>query len=139
MMRDPGIRSFDDPSPGEDVKAFGKDLVPVHLRSYRCPGAFNARPRVIDNLQVDPIEVFFHPVLKGPLIGAIGPHEPETREGSDQRREQDLAPFPIRDVGSKHFDQDQQTKGVHQQVPFPAVNFFSPHRTHAHHHAQRWF
>src|SRR6266704_2631356 len=110
MMRDPGIRAFDEPSSGEDVKAFGNDLVPVHLCSYRGIRAFDASPRMIDDFHTDASEMFFDPVLKGPLIGAISPHEPETREVSDQRREQDLAPFPIRYVGSKHFDQDQQTK-----------------------------
>jgi hypothetical protein len=93
MVRDPGVRTLNDPSFGKKVEALGNDLVPVHLRSYRGIRALNASPWVIDNLQVDPIEVFFHPYLKGPLIGAISPHEPETREVSDQSGEQDLAPF----------------------------------------------
>ncbi len=121
------------------MKASGNDLVPVYLRSDGCPGALDASPQMIDDLQADPIEVFFHPVLKSSLIGAISPHEVETREVSDESGEQHLAPFPIADVGGKHFDQDQQTKGVHQQVPFPAVNFFSPRRSRAHRHAQSWF
>src|SRR6266704_2470256 len=79
MMRDPGIRAFDEPSSGEDVKAFGNDLVPVHLCSYRGIRAFDASPRMIDDFHTDASEMFFDPVLKGPLIGAISPHEPETR------------------------------------------------------------
>lgn len=34
---DPGIRPFDDSPPGEHMKAFGHDLVPVDLRSFGCP------------------------------------------------------------------------------------------------------
>jgi len=139
VVRDPGIGALDHPSSGKDMKAFGNDRVPVHFRSYRSIRALDASPRVSDDLHADPIEVFFDPLLKGSLIRAIGPHKLETRELSDQSREQDLAPFPIGDVGGKHFDCDQQTERVHQQVPFPALNFFSPRRTHAHHHGRNWF
>jgi hypothetical protein len=62
---------------------------------------------MIDDFHTDASEVFFDPVLKGPLIRAISPDELETRECSDQRDEQHLAPFPIGDVGGKHFDRHQ--------------------------------
>jgi len=106
-VRDPGIRSFDEPSSGEEVKAFGNDLVPVHFLPHRSIGAFDASPRMIDDFHTDASEMLFDPVLKRPLIGAIGPDEVETRECSDQRDEQHLAPFSIRDVGGKHFDRHQ--------------------------------
>ena len=125
-MRDPGIRAFDEPSSGEDVKAFGNDLIPVHFLPHRSRGALDASPRMSDDFHTDPSEMFFDPVLKGPLIGAISPHEPETREGSDQRREQDLAPFPIREVGSQHFDQEQQTRGVHRAGAVACREFCFP-------------
>lgn len=126
MVRDPGVRSLDHPSPGQDMKAFGNDLVPVYFRSDRSIGALNASPWMIDDFHPDAFEMFFHPILKRPLIRAIGPNKLETREFSDKSHEQHFRPFSIGDVGCRHFDQDQQTKRIHQQVPFPALNFFPP-------------
>jgi len=139
MMRDPGIRTLNDPSFGKKMEAFGNDLVPVHLRSSRCPSALNASPRVIDNLQLDPTQKLVHPCLKLALIAAIGPDHLETREVPNQGSEQDRRPVAISDVSGKYFHPDEQPLRVHQQMPLPAVNFFSPRRSRAHHHAQSWF
>ena len=67
MMRDPGIRAFDEPSSGEDVKASGNDLVPVHFLPHRSIGPFDASPRMIDDFHTDASEMLFDPALKGPL------------------------------------------------------------------------
>ncbi len=75
------------------MKAFGHDLVPVHFHALFHPGATNADPRVLDDLETHP-EVLLHPLLEGiTSISAIGPDHLETRHLSGKRLEQDLAPL----------------------------------------------
>src|SRR6266849_7807946 len=61
VVSDPGIRTFHYPSSGRDIKAFGHDLVPVDLCSFRCPHPANTGPRMIDDLKANPEELF-HPL-----------------------------------------------------------------------------
>ena len=136
---DPGIRPLDDPSPGEHMKAFGHDLVPVDLCSFGCPDAVQAAPGMVHNLQANP-QMFFHPVLEWrTCIPAIRPDHLETRHLSDQRQEQHFASCSISDLSGQHFDRDEQTLRVHEQMPFSALNFFSPRRNRAHRHERNWF
>ena len=98
MARDPGIRAFDHPSSGEDMKAFGNDLVPVHFRSLGSPHTTKACPGMLDDLEANP-KLFFHPALKFAFIAAICPDQQEARQLSAESREQYLAPFTIGDIG----------------------------------------
>jgi hypothetical protein len=139
VTRDPGVGALHDPSSGQDMKAFGNDLVPVHFHALFHPDATNAGPRMIHDVEANP-KVILHPVcewLTG--IAAVGPDHLETRHLSGKRLEQDLAPCSIPDISRQHFGADHQALGVHQQMPFSALNFFSHRRSHAHRHARNWF
>ncbi len=94
---------------------------------------------MLDDLETYP-EVILHPSLEGiTSIPAISPDHLETRQLSSQSREQHLASCPIPDLSRQHFDAQQQPLRVHEQMPFAAVNFFSPRRSLAHRHARHWF
>jgi len=139
VMRDPGIGAFHDPSPLEHMKAWGHNLVPVHLHAFFHPDPAKAGPRVLDDLETYP-EVVLHPSLEGiTSIPAISPDHLETRHLASKRLEQDLAPCSISDISRQHFDAQQQPLCVHEQMPFSALNFFSPRRSLAHRHARNWF
>jgi hypothetical protein len=51
VARDPGVGAFDYPSSGQDMKAFGNDLVPVHFHalfhesSHECRSTDDSRCR----------------------------------------------------------------------------------------------
>jgi hypothetical protein len=138
MTREPGIGAFNHPSSGKHMKAFGNDLVPIDFDSLGSPHATNACPRMFDDLQVN-AKVFFYPALKWAFIAAICPDQQEARQLSRQRAEQHLGPFTIRDIGRQHFDATQEALCVDQKGPFSAPDFFLPHRSLWHRHAQDWF
>src|SRR5215471_18373380 len=70
------------------MKASGHDLVPIDDRSFWCPHTSQAGPWVLDDLETHR-EVLLHPVLERfPSIPAIPPDHLETRQASDQSREQ---------------------------------------------------
>ena len=139
VVRNPGIGAFHHPSFGQHMKASGHDLVPLDDHSFWCPHPAQAGPRVLDDLETHR-EVVLHPVLERlPSIAAIPPDHLETRQASDQSREQHLASCPVSDISRQHFDAQQQPLRVHQQMSFSAVNFFSPRRSPARRHAQHWF
>src|SRR5512133_3047229 len=79
VARDPGVRAFDDPSSGKDMKALGNDLVPVHFHSCGSPDTTHACPRMFDNFEANS-KVFFHPLLEFAFISAICPDQQETRQ-----------------------------------------------------------
>ena len=120
MVRDPGVRTLNDPSFGKKMEASWNDLAPVHLHSYRCPGSLDASPRVNDNFQANPTQKLVYLCLKLALIATIGPDYLETREVPYQGSEQDRRPVAISDVGGKHFHPDEQPLRVHQEMAIPA-------------------
>ncbi len=139
VARDPGIGPFHYPSSGKHMKAFGKDLVPVDLCSFGDPHPTKAGPWMIHDLEAHP-KLLLHPVCEGlTSIAAVGPDQLETRHLSGQRLEQELAPCSISDISRQDFDAQQQPLRVHQEMPFSALNFFSPRRSRAHRHARNWF
>ncbi len=139
MMRDPGIGTFHHPSPLKHMKASGHNLVPIDDRTFWCPHTAHGGPRVLDDLETHP-KVLLHPLLEGLTnISAIPPDHLETRQASSQSREQHLTSCPIPDLSRQHFDAQQQPLRVHEQMPFSAINFFSPRRSPAHRHARNWF
>src|SRR5215469_3775207 len=139
MMGDPGVRTLHDPSPREHMKTSGHDLVPVNGCSFWGPDPAKAGPRVLDDLETHP-EVLLHPMFEGlPSIAAISPDYLETRQASDESRQQHLTSCSIPDLSRQHFDAQQQPDRVDQQMPFSALNFFLLRRSHAHRHAPHWF
>lgn len=82
--RDPGVGTLYHPTSGKDVKAFGLDLVPVDFGSFWCPDAFDAGPRVVDDLHLN-TQVFFDPLSALPIVAAVCPNELETRELVSER------------------------------------------------------
>lgn len=103
MVRDPGIRPFDDPSSGQDVEAPGNDLVPIDCCPEGCPGPFDPRPRVRDDFQANSIQKLAHPCLKRALRATLSPDQLERWEASDQGSEQDRRAVTVSDVGGEHF------------------------------------
>lgn len=87
IMRNPGVRSFNHPSPGQHMKTFGHDLVPIDHRSFLCPYPTQAGPGVFDDFEADPIQVCFDPVLKRTFLPALRPDQLEARQVSCQRSE----------------------------------------------------
>src|SRR5215471_12991799 len=124
VTRDPGIGAFHYPSPLEHMKAWGHNLVPVHLHAFFHPDRAQAGPRMLDDLQTHP-EVVRDPLLEGlKSIAALPPDHLETRQLSSKRLEQDLAPWRVSAISREHFDAEQQPLRVDQQMPFAALNFF---------------
>src|SRR5512135_2210254 len=108
------------------MKAFGNDLVPVDLCSFGYPHSTKAGPGMIHDVEAHS-QVVLHPVGEWRTgIAAVGPDHLETRQLSDQRLEQDLAPCSISDISRQDFDAQQQPLRVHEQMPFSAQDFFPP-------------
>jgi hypothetical protein len=63
-------------------------------------------------------------VLKSATV-VIPPDYLETRQASDESREQHLATCPVSDLSRQHFDAQQQPVRVHQQMPFAALNLLT--------------
>src|SRR5215831_6860398 len=79
VARNPGIGPFHYPSPLEHMKAWGHNLVPVHLHAFFHPDPAQAGPRMLDDLQMHP-EVVRDPLLEGlTSIAAVAPDHLETR------------------------------------------------------------
>src|SRR5215469_3532951 len=98
VARDPGIGAFHHPSPGPDMKASGHDLVPIDGCPFWCPHPAQAGPRMLDDLETHP-KVLLHPVLEGlTSIAAVPPDQLETRQTSDESREQHLSSCSIPDL-----------------------------------------
>ncbi len=78
---------------------------------------------MLDDLETHP-KVVLDPLLEGlTSIPAIPPDQLETRQASNESREQHLASCPIPDISRQHFDAQQQPLRIDQQVPFSALNF----------------
>ncbi len=70
--REPGKRSFYYPTPFEDMKASGTDLLPIHFGPFWDPDASSAAPRMLDDLHLPP-EPLLHPIHEiALLVGASG-------------------------------------------------------------------
>lgn len=101
--------------------------------------AINKHPgvRFGHNLGV-PAQVGLDPLEERAGIAAIGEQHAHAWETADEIAQEQRGSVTINEPGGMDLDGEQQPQGIHQQVPFAPVDFFSSRRSRVRRHARDW-
>ncbi len=135
---DPGQAAFDDPSPGQDLKASTRAL--LLLLGHRLTGwrAVLGRDQTAHHLHA-PSQVLFNPCDESASIMAIPPQQLEAAEEILDGLKQALGSLLVRATGSRHLHLQQIPLRIHEHVSLASPDFFSPYRSPSQDRERRWF
>ena len=83
-----------------------------------------AARRPLDDLDRPP-HLLFDPVEDRTGIGLVSPQMASTREAPLQARQHEFGSLAILPIGRMHDDLEQQTEGIHQDVPLASIHLLA--------------
>src|SRR5260221_3463476 len=134
---DPGQAAFDDPSPGQDLKASIRAL--LRLLGCRLAGWRDVlgRDQTPHHLHA-PSQMLLDPCDESASIMAIPPQQLEAAKEILDWLKQALGSLLIRATGSSSLDLQQIPLCIHEHVSFASPDFFSPYLSPSQDHARHW-